>query len=57
MQALKATQAVALVLNKLTTQIEQKTAEIASKIAGDEEGAMPVKRKSAFGERRAAKAV
>jgi hypothetical protein len=46
----------ALVLSKLAAQIEQKTAEIASKIAGDDVQAASVKRKSAFGERRAAKA-
>jgi hypothetical protein len=46
----------ALVLSKLAAQIEQKTAELASKIAGDDVVATPVKRKSAFGERRAAKA-
>jgi secreted Zn-dependent insulinase-like peptidase len=46
----------ALVLSKLAAQIEQKTAEIASKIAGDDVQTASVKRKSAFGERRAAKA-
>jgi hypothetical protein len=46
----------ALVLSKLAAQIEQKTAELASKIAGDDVQAASVKRKSAFAERRAAKA-
>ena len=46
----------ALVLSKLAVQIEQKTAELASKIAGDDVQAASVKRKSAFGVRRAAKA-
>ena len=46
----------AMVLSKLAAQIEQKTAELASKIAGDDVLTASVKRKSAFGERRAAKA-
>jgi secreted Zn-dependent insulinase-like peptidase len=46
----------ALVLSKLAAQIEQKTAELASKIAGDDVTTASVKRKSAFAERRAAKA-
>ncbi len=46
----------ALVLSKLAEKIEQKTAEIASKIAGDDVVTATVKRKSAFGERRAANA-
>ena len=46
----------ALVLSKLAAQIEQKTAQLASKIAGDDVLTASVKRKSAFGERRAAKA-
>jgi secreted Zn-dependent insulinase-like peptidase len=51
-----ATAPSALVLSKLAAQIEQKTAELASKIAGDDVLTASVKRKSAFGERRAAKA-
>ena len=46
----------ALVLSKLASQIEQKSAGLASKIGGDDAEATSVKRKSAFGERRAAKA-
>ena len=46
----------ALVLSKLAAQIEQKTAALASKIAGDDVDTVSVKRKSAFGERRTAKA-
>ena len=46
----------ALALSKLASQIEQKSAALASKIAGDDVEAASVKRKSAFGERRAAKA-
>ncbi len=46
----------ALVLSKLAAQIEQKTAELASKIAGGDVETVSVKRKSAFGERRTAKA-
>ena len=46
----------AMVLSKLAAQIEQKTAELASKIAGDDVLTASVKRKSAFGERRAAQA-
>ena len=45
----------ALVLSKLASQIEQKTAALASKIAGDDVETASVKRKSAFGERRSAK--
>ena len=46
----------ALVLSKLAAQIEQKTAALASKIAGDDVDTASVKRKSAFGERRTANA-
>ena len=46
----------ALVLSRLASQIEQKTAALASKIAGDDVETASVKRKSAFGERRTAKA-
>ncbi len=46
----------ALVLSKLAEQLEQKTAELASKIAGDDVVTAPVKRSSAFSQRRAAKA-
>jgi hypothetical protein len=42
----------ALALSKLASQIEQKTAEFASKIAGGDVETASVKRKSAFGERR-----
>ena len=46
----------ALVLSNLVSQIEQKTAALASKIAGDDVDTASVRRKSAFGKRRAAKA-
>jgi len=46
----------AAVLSKLATQTEQKTAELAGKIAGDDVVTASVKRTSAFSERRAAKA-
>lgn len=46
----------ALVLSRLAAQIEQKTAALASKIAGDDVTTATVKRKSAFAERRAARA-
>lgn len=43
-------------LSKLAAQIEQKSAELASKIAGADVSAASVKRKSAFSQKRAAKA-
>ena len=46
----------ALALSKLASQIEQKSAALASKIAGDDLDTASVKRKSAFGERRTANA-
>ena len=46
----------ALALSKLASQIEQKSAALASKIAGDDVKTASVKRKSAFGERRTATA-
>lgn len=46
----------ALALSKLATQIEQKTADLASKIAGDDVTTASVKRPSAFSQRRSAKA-
>ena len=46
----------ALALSKLAAQIEQKSAELASKIAGDNVGTASVKRSTAFSQRRAAKA-
>lgn len=46
----------ALALSKLASQIEQKSAALASKIGGDDAETASVKRKSAFGERRVAKA-
>ena len=46
----------ALALSKLASQIEQKSAALASKIAGDDVETASVKRKSAFGERRTATA-
>lgn len=52
----QATAPGALVLSKLAAQIEQKTAKLASKIAGDEVTTVSAKRKSAFSQRRAAKA-
>lgn len=51
----KATAPGAAVLSQLAAQIEQKTAELASKIAGDDVVTASVKRTSAFSERRAAK--
>ena len=45
-----------LALSKLASKIEQKTAALASKIAGDDVETASVKRKSAFGERRTATA-
>ena len=50
----QATAPGALALSKLAAQIEQKTAELASKIAGDSKPA--ARRSSAFSQRRAAKA-
>jgi hypothetical protein len=44
----------ALALSKLAAQIEQKTAELASKIAGDDVTTVSPKRSSAFGQRRKA---
>lgn len=52
----KAAAPSALVLSKLAAQLEQKTAELASKIAGDDVVTATVKRSTAFGQRRAAKA-
>ncbi|UUZ76491.1 hypothetical protein LP414_01890 [Polaromonas sp. P1(28)-13] len=52
----KATAPGAAVLSQLAAQIEQKTAELAGKIAGDDVVTASVKRTSAFSERRAAKA-
>lgn len=46
----------AAALSKLATQIEQKSADLASKIAGDNVVTSTVKRTTAFGQRRAAKA-
>ena len=46
----------ALALSKLASQIEQKSAALASKIAGDDVETASVKRKSAFDERRTAHA-
>jgi hypothetical protein len=43
----------ALVLSKLATQIEQKTADLAGKIAGDDVTTVSAKRSSAFSQRRA----
>lgn len=51
----QATAPGALVLSKVATQIEQKTADLASKIAGDDVTTVSAKRPSAFGQRRAAK--
>ena len=45
----------AVALSKLATQIEQKTAVLASKIAGNDVVTGSVKHTSAFGKRRAAK--
>ena len=52
----QATAPGAAVLGKLAAQMEQKTAELASKIAGDDVVTASVKRSSAFSQRRAAKA-
>ena len=52
----KATAPSALVLSQLVSQIEQKTAALASKIAGDDVTIASVKRASAFRHQRAAKA-
>ncbi len=52
----KATTPAALALSKLAAQIEQKTAELASKIAGDHVTTASVKRTTAFSQRRAAQA-
>ncbi|SFB73577.1 hypothetical protein SAMN05216344_102127 [Polaromonas sp. OV174] len=46
----------ALALSKLAAQIEQKSADLASKIAGDDVTTVRAKRPSAFSQRRAAKA-
>ncbi len=46
----------ALLLSKVAIKIEQKTADLASKIAGDDVVAATVKRTSAFSQKRAAKA-
>lgn len=43
-------------LSKLATQIEQKSADLASKIAGNDVATATVKRTTAFGQRRTAKA-
>lgn len=53
----QATAPGALELSKLAAQIEQKTADLASKIAGDDVTTVNAKRPSAFSQRRAAKAV
>ncbi len=50
----KATAPAALALSQLATQIEQKTAELASKIAGDDVSTATVKRTTAFSQRRKA---
>lgn len=52
----QATAPGALMLSKLAAQIEQKTANLASKIAGDDVTTVSAKRSSAFSQRRAAKA-
>ena len=52
----QATAPGALALSKLATQIEQKSAQLASKIAGDDVSTATVKRSTAFSQRRAAKA-
>jgi predicted DsbA family dithiol-disulfide isomerase len=46
----------ALILSKVATQLEQKTAGLASRIAGDDAVHAGAKRKSAFSQRRATKA-
>ena len=52
----KATAPGALVLSKLAAQIEQKSAELASKMAADDVATASVKRTSAFSQKRTAKA-
>ncbi|WP_341912902.1 hypothetical protein [Polaromonas sp. YR568] len=52
----QATAPGALALSKLAAQIEQKTADLAGKIAGDDATTVKPKRSSAFSQRRAAKA-
>ena len=52
----KATAPAAVVLSKVASQIEQQTAELACKIAGDEVVTASVKRTTPFKQRRAAKA-
>jgi len=52
----KATTPGALVLSKVATQIEQKTADLASKIAGGDVTTVSAKRSSAFSQKRSAKA-
>ncbi|MEO6016755.1 MAG: hypothetical protein ABIP46_05825, partial [Polaromonas sp.] len=52
----KATAPGALVLSKVATQIEEKSAHLASKIAGDASHSVHGKRKSAFSQRRRATA-
>lgn len=52
----QATAPGALVLSKLAAQVEQKTAELASKIAGDDVSTVKAKRSSAFSQRRTATA-
>ena len=49
----QATAPAALALSQLATQIEQKTADLASKIAGDDVTTATVKRSTAFSQRRA----
>lgn len=51
----KATAPGAWVLSKVATQIEQKTADLANKIAGDDVTTVSAKRPSAFSQRRTAK--
>jgi hypothetical protein len=51
----QATTPGALALSKLAAQIEQKTADLASKIAGDDVTTVSAKRSSAFSQRRASK--
>ena len=46
----------AVVLSQLAAKIEEKSAHLASKIAGDNVATASVKRSSAFGQRRTAKA-
>ena len=52
----KATAPGALVLSKLAAHIEQKSAQLASKIAADDVATASVKRTSAFSQKRTAKA-